>query len=307
MPLPLNPPLHGLVVPPHTPFHADGSLNLGAVEKQAAHLLKNKVGVVFIAGSTGESTSLSLNERLALTQRWVEVARGTPLRIVAHVGSNCLDDACALATHAEELGVAAVAALSPSYFKPRTVDVLVSCAAQIAASAPCTPFYFYDIPVLTGVNLSMSDFLERAHDRISTLSGLKFTNVDLAAYQFCLRANGGVWDLPWGVDQHYLGALAMGAKGAVGSSYNYAAPVYHRLMDAFAKGDMTTAREAQFQGTRTLRLMHSYGAIAAAKATMKMLGVDVGTARLPNENLSDEQQRKLRADLEEMGFFDWIA
>jgi N-acetylneuraminate lyase len=86
-------PLHGLVAATHTPFHADGSLNLGIVEQQAAHMLKNRVGTVFIGGSTGESSSLSVDERLALAQRWSEVTNGTTLRVVVHVGSNAITDA----------------------------------------------------------------------------------------------------------------------------------------------------------------------------------------------------------------------
>src|SRR5262245_18743304 len=119
-------PLHGLVAATHTPFHANGSLNLAIIEPQAAHLLKNGVATVFIGGSTGEYCSLSLEERRALTQRWIEVTRGTALRVVVHVGANCLADSRVLAADAQKLGAVAVSALAPSYFKPRTVDTLVA-------------------------------------------------------------------------------------------------------------------------------------------------------------------------------------
>ena len=88
-----NSKLTGLVAATHTPFTPDGSLNLPIVETQAAHLLQNGLTTAFIGGSTGESQSLSLEERLQLAQRWFEVARGTPLQVVVHVGSNCLSDA----------------------------------------------------------------------------------------------------------------------------------------------------------------------------------------------------------------------
>ena len=126
------------------------------------------------------------------------------------------------------------------------------------------------------------------------------------AYQLCLRAGGGRWDLPFGFDEHFLGALAMGAKGAVGSGFNFAAPIYQRLLAAFARGDLAAAREEQFRGVRLIQLFASLGYMGAAKATMKMLGVDVGPARLPNGNLTSEQVIGLRAELESMGFFDWI-
>ncbi len=184
---------------------------------------------VFIGGTTGESSSLSLSERLALAERWLAAVKGTAMRVVVHVGSNCLDDARTLAAQSEKLGAAAIAALAPSYFKPRSLDVLIACCADIAAAAPVTPFYFYDIPVLTGVSFSMLEFLNQAKDRIPTLAGLKFTNPDLMAFQLCLHADEGRWDLPFGVDEHLLGALAMGAQGAVGSTYNFAAPIFNRL------------------------------------------------------------------------------
>jgi N-acetylneuraminate lyase len=302
MNLPESQRLHGLVAATHTPFHADGSLNPGAVEQQAAHLLKNGVTTAFIGGSTGECSSLSLDERLALAQRWSEVARGTALRVVLHVGSNCLADSRTLAAQAQALGAAAISALAPSYFKPRSLDTLIDCCGDIAAAAPETPFYFYDIPVLTGVSLPMPEFLEKAPERIPTLAGLKFTNPDLMAYLQCLRA--GDWDIPWGIDEWMLGALATGARGAVGSGFNFAAPLYHGLIAAFERGDLAAARIAQHRSTQLIAVLARHGYMGAAKATMAMLGVDVGPARLPNTSLNAGQSKVLRSELETLGFFD---
>jgi N-acetylneuraminate lyase len=299
-------PLHGLVAATHTPFHEDGSLNLAVVERQAAHLLASQVRFAFIGGSTGESHSLTLEERRALAQRWFAVARGTELKVVVHVGSNCLADARILAAQAQQLGAVAIAALAPSYFKPRHLDALIACCADIAAAAPETPFYFYDIPALTGVSFPMPEFLALAPARIPTLAGLKFTNPDLMAYQLCLRADGGRWDVPFGVDEHFLGALAMGARGAVGSGFNFAAPIYQRLLKTFAAGDLAAARVEQFRGVQLIQLFVGYGYMGAAKTVMKMLGVEVGPARLPNTNLAPEQARELRGKLELLGFFEWL-
>ncbi|QEL17962.1 dihydrodipicolinate synthase family protein [Limnoglobus roseus] len=298
--------LHGLVAATHTPFDAAGALNLRVVEKQAKHLLATGVRTAFIGGSTGESHSLAIDERLQLAQRWADVANGSDLRVVVHVGSNCLADARTLAAQAERLGAVAIAALAPSYFKPKTLDALVACCAEVAGAAPGVPFYFYDIPVLTGVQFPMPDFLAVAADRIPTLAGIKFTNADLMAYQKCLRAQDGRFDIPWGVDEYLLAALALGSAGGVGSSYNFAAPVYHRLIAAFASGDVATARAEQFRSVQLIDLLAGYGYMGAAKAVMGFLGVEVGPARLPNTNLTIEQTRSLRASLEELGFFHWV-
>ena len=298
--------LTGLVAATHTPFHNDGTLNLAIVERQAEHLLRNNVSTAFIGGSTGESHSLNVDERLQLTNRWMEVARGTPMKIVVHVGSNCLVDAATLARHAEKSGAIAVAALSPSYFKPRNVETLVACARQVAAAAPQTPFYFYDIPVLTGVSLSMPEFLSQGREVIPNLAGLKFTNPDLMAYQRCLRTGDGTFDVPWGCDEFLLAAVALGATGAVGSTYNLAAPIYHRVLAAFASGDLQAARDEQYRAVQMIQVLVKYGFISATKAVMVMLGVDVGPARLPNAPLTADQTTGLRSDLEQIGFFDWL-
>jgi N-acetylneuraminate lyase len=297
--------LTGLVAAAHTPFTADGALNLSAVEKLAAHFLNNKITRVFVAGSTGESHSLSFDERRRLAQRWSEVARGTPLAIIIHAGSNCLADARALAAHAQQIGAVAVAALAPSYFKPRTVAGLIDCCAFVASAAPELPFYFYDIPALTGVSLAMPEFLAQGRRKIPNLAGIKWTNADLYAYQLCQHAPGD-FDLPWGNDEYLLAALALGATGAVGSTFCFAAPVYHRLLKNFAAGRWPAARKEQFRACQIVQTLAGCGYLGAAKAVMKMLGVDVGPARLPNTNPTAAQRKQLRAKLETLGFFDWI-
>lgn len=298
--------LKGLVAATHTPFTPDGQLNLGVIEKQAEHLLSNGVNAVFVGGSTGESHSLGVEERLALVNRWSEVTRSTNQQLIVHVGTNCLSDAKVMAAHAQSSGAVAISALAPSYFKPKSMDILIACCSEIAGSASNLPFYFYDIPVLTGVSFSMPDFLVLAPERIPNLVGLKFTNPDLMAYQKCLRIANGRYDIPWGVDEYLLAALACGAVGGVGSSYNFAAPIYHRLIRAFEAGDMESARIEQYRSVQLIDVLAKYGYMGAAKSLMGFLGVDVGQPRLPNNSLPVSEQHQLRTALEQIGFFDWI-
>ncbi len=297
--------IHGLCAATHTPFAADGSLNLAAVEKQRDHLLARGVTQVFIGGSTGESHSVSLTERLALAERWTQVAKGTAMKVIVHVGSNNLRDAAELAAHAQRHGAAAFSMLAPSYFKPRSLADLAACCAQVASAAPALPFYYYDIPVLTGVNFSMEEFLNTAPASIPNLVGIKFTNPDLMAYQLALRAGGGTFDLPWGCDEFYLAALALGAKGAVGSTFNFAPGVYQRLDKAFAAGDIETARKEQFRSVQLVQVVAKRGYMGCAKALMGHLGVPVGPARLPNGNPDAAAVKAMLGELEAIGYFGW--
>jgi N-acetylneuraminate lyase len=228
------------------------------------------------------------------------------LRVIIHVGSNCLADARTLAAQAEALGAAAISGLAPSYFKPRDVSSLVECMATIAGAAPSLPFYYYEIPSLTGLAVSPVEFLAAAAERIPNLAGLKFTSNNLMEYQLCRTFQDAAFDVPFGFDEMLLAALALGAKGAVGSTYNFAAPIYHRLIDAFQQGDLVAAQREQARSVQMIRLLASHGFMGAAKAVMTMLGVPVGPARLPNNTLTTDQTSRLRQKLAELGFFDWI-
>lgn len=298
--------ISGLVAATHTPFHPDGSLHLGVIEKQAVHLLANGVSRVFIGGTTGESHSLSLVERLALTERWMDVAKGSDLKVIVHVGSNSLGDARDLAAHAQECGAEATSAVAPSYFKPRDVASLVAVCAEIAGAAPELPFFYYDIPSFTGLSHSIPEFLDQAESRIPNLAGIKFSNPDGMMFQQCLHHRGGACSILWGTDECLLAGLALGAVGAVGSTYNFAAPVSHRLMAFWAANEIGSARAEQKHSVDLVALLAKLGYMGAAKAVMGMLGVPVGPARLPHSNPSPVQVANLRAELEAMGFFDWV-
>lgn len=298
--------IQGLVAATHTPFHADESLNLAIVEKQAEHLQATGVSHAFIGGTTGECSSLTLEERRALSVRWFEVTRGAALKVIVHVGSNCLADSRNLAAQAQELSAVAVSALAPSYFKPGNTATLVESMAQIANASPELPFYYYEIPTMTGISLSPSEFLAQAADRIPNLAGIKFTSSNLMEYQLCRASHDGRFDIPFGFDEMMLGALALGATGAVGSSFNFAAPIYNRLIAAFQRGDLIAAREQQMRSVRTIQKLAARGYMGAAKATMAMLGVDVGPPRLPCAALDSNQTKALRSELEQIGFFEWV-
>lgn len=298
--------IRGLVAATHTPFHADGSLNLSVIEKQAAQLVADGVAYAFICGTTGESSSLTLAERLQIAERWMAITRGSPLKVIVHVGSNCLVDAAQLAAHAEKSGAVGISALAPSYFKPANIDALVASMAQIAAAAPSLPFYYYEIPTMTGISLSPSAFLQSAADRIPNLAGLKFTSNNLMEYQLCCAYADSAFDIPFGFDELLLASLALGAAGAVGSSYNFAAPIYLRVIAAFQRGDFDAARMEQFRAVRLIQILASYGYMAAAKTVMHLRGVEVGPPRLPNASITPGQSAKLQTDLETLGFFDWL-
>jgi N-acetylneuraminate lyase len=300
-------PLHELVAATHSPFHSDGSLAPEVVATQAAFFAANGVRTVFITGSTGECHSLTCAERMALYDAWAAAGPAQGIAVIAHVGGNSIEDARTLARRARELQLSAISSLSPSYYKPATLNDLIAWCAAIAAEAPELPFYYYDIPMMTGVSLPMERFLVEAPPRIPNLAGIKFTNIDLVSYRRTLDVAAGRFDLPWGVDEALLGALATGARGGVGSTYNWAPKLYVDLIDAFTRGDLDEARRLQSISVAMVDAIAETGFMGTAKALMGRLGVPVGPARAPFANPSDGQMDKLMARLAALRFDEWGA
>jgi N-acetylneuraminate lyase len=285
-------------------MHRDGSINLELVEAQLASLRKDGVSGAFVCGTTGESMLLTVNERFDLAQRWVELAP-KDFKVIVHVGHISLEVSESLLHHAEKIGVWATAAMAPSFFKPQTLEDLVTYCQELASAAPHIPFYYYHIPEMTGVNFPMADFLDAAKDRIPNLAGIKYTWEDLMDYELCRMVDGGAFDMLFGRDEILICALAMGARGAIGSTYNFAAPLYLQLIEAFRACKFDCARALQRTAMLMIRLLRRAGGSfnAAAKAVMKMRGVDCGRVRLPLRDLTREQYEKLENGLEELGFF----
>lgn len=294
------PRLTGLIAAPFTPMKENGDLNLPVVDRLADRLIQDGVKGAFVCGTTGESLSLTVDERKAVAEAWRRSC-GDRLKLIVHVGHTSEREAADLAAHAAKIGADAVGAMAPPFFRPPGVEELVDWCAGIAKAAPDLPFYYYHIPSMTGVAASMTEFLALAEDRIPNLAGIKFTSEDLMEYAACLRYKGGRFDILFGRDEILLSALALGAKGAVGSTYNYAAPIYHEVIRAFEAGDMEAAQAAQDESIRLVKAFSKYGGLAAQKAIMKWTGIDCGGVRLPLRDLPEGALVELRRAIEALG------
>jgi len=299
--------LTGLLPAAHTPMHADGRINLDVVEKQARAFLQVGLRGVFVCGTTGEGLSLTMQERMDVVRRWADVT-GEALRVIVHVGHTALRDARALASHAAEVGAWGIGTLPSIFYPPGGIDGLVDFVARIAPAAPDLPLYYYHIPLLTRVDLPMVELLRAGGERIPNLAGVKYTSEDLMDYSLCLELRGGRFDCLFGRDEMLLSALALGAEGAIGSTYNFAAPLYLRLIDAFRAGELEAARELQGKSVAMIRAAARQGfGLAAFKHMMQMVGMDVGPVRPPLQPLTAGQQDALRAELEQIGFFEFCS
>jgi N-acetylneuraminate lyase len=293
--------LKGLIAAPHTPMCADLNVNLNRIDDQAQLLIRNNVSGVYICGSTGEGMSLTIDERVAVATRWQQVAR-KDIKVVVNVGHTSINDCKALAVHAAMAGVYAISAMPPCYYKPATIGDLVEFYAQIASAAPNVPFYAYHTPGLTGVNFKMIQFLEIAAKKIPSLAGIKYNHNDFMDYAQCRSFGNGKYDILFGVDEMLLASLPYGTAGAIGSTYNYAAPLYHDLIKAFVANDYPRAIALQEKSIEVVNILIKFGPFATGKSIMRLVGVDCGPVRTPLQNLTSHQMDQLTSDLEDIGF-----
>lgn len=294
----------GLIAAPFTPMNDDGSLNTGVIPDYAAKLKNDRLSGVFICGTTGEGMLMTPEERMEVAEKWIP-EQTEEFKVIVHAGTTSSKQSKKLARHAEQNGAYAVGCMGPLFLPPPGVDELVGFCAEVASGAPGLPFYYYHIPSVSGVKISMVQFIQKAKQQIPNLTGIKFTDNNFMDMQQCLELDNGKWDILHGYDELLLAGLAFGAKGAVGSTYNFIAPLYYGIIKDFNKGDLDAARKKQALSIRVVNVLNKYGgAIACGKVLMKQIGVDCGPCRLPMKNMKESEYENFINEIESTGLAD---
>lgn len=294
--------LTGLIPAVFTPFDKTGAINLSQIQPYANKLIDDGADGVFVCGSTGECSSMTLLERKRVLEVWVKAVAGR-IRVIAHVGGTCQTDCIELAHHAVEQGVDAVGAIAPFYFKPATVEELVAFYKPIADAIYPIPFYAYHMPSVTGVSLPMKEFLEKGSCKMPNLNGIKFTSNNFMEMLECIHLDDGRFDILNGFDEMLLCGLAVGARGGVGSTYNYSLSTYRNLYNAFFSGNMDQARYFQQESVEIVRVIIRHGGgIRGGKAIMNYLGIDCGNCRPPFAPYTEFEMYQLGEELSQIGF-----
>jgi len=296
----------GLIAAAFTPFHEDGSLHLEMIPALVDKLVEDGLTGIFVCGSNGEGPNMTTEERMQVAAAFVRAANKR-LQIIVHVGHSSIRESRKLAAHAQSIGADAFSSVAAFYFKPDALHTLIECMAEIASAAPGLPFYYYHIPTLTGVGMDMMQFLQDAGRRIPNLAGIKYTAATIHEFQSCLTLDGGRYDVLFGFDELLLPALSIGTRGAIGSTYTFAAAEYLKTIRLFEERETIQAREQHAFMVEVIRIFARYPSVPAQKAIMKMLGWDFGPCRLPLVTLDDAQYERLHRELASVGFFDRVA
>ena len=297
--------IKGLIDAPFTPFDGNGNVNYDIIPEYAALLARNGLKGVFINGSSGEGYMLDEEERMKLAETWVK-AVPADFKVIVHVGSTCVRSSKRLAEHAQKIGAWGIGALAPPFPKVNRIEELVKYCEEIACGAPRLPFYFYHIPAFNGAFLSMFDFLQAVDGRIPNFAGIKYTFESLYEYNRCRRYKDGKFDMLHGQDETILPCLAMGgAQGGIGGTTNYNGRCLVGIQEAWEAGDLEKARELQNYAQDVIDVIcHYRGNIVGGKRIMKLIGYDLGPNRTPFQNMTDEEEARMKAELEAIDFFN---
>lgn len=295
--------IDGLVTATHTPMNEKGELKLEVINEYYTFLKRNNIKGIFLNGSTSEGYHLTTNERKLSLEAWSDAIKDDDFKLFVFVGHLATKDACDLAEHASSFhNVYGISATAPFYQKPANVDLLIDVCAEIASFASSKSFYYYHIPVLTNVSVPISELINKAENRISNLKGVKYTHNDLEEYLVSTALSNGKFEMMAGIDEIALASRVFGAKGYIGSTYNFMAPLYYKMFESFDSGEMQKARNYQLKAIEIIRVIASYGFISACKFIMQELGIDNGFVRLPSKQIKENDKTELIAKLKQLDF-----
>lgn len=274
-----------------TPFADDGSVNVTSLEKLVDYNLQKGVAGFYVGGSTAEAFLLSEKER-NLVYEVVARAAGGKARLFAHVGCISTDQAIAFAKTAEKLGYDAISAIAPFYYKFSFAQIK-QYYYDIVGSVSL-PMIIYNFPNFSGVNLSVEQVAEFFCDK--RFIGIKHTSNDFFSLEQ-FKSNFPDHVVFNGFDEMFLAGLSMGADGGIGSTYNFMAEKFVRLLQLFDAGDIAAAQALQKEINRIITALKHVGVMEGEKEVLNQLGIDFGRARAPFSALTAEQKRFVRDNI----------
>ncbi|WP_297185270.1 4-hydroxy-tetrahydrodipicolinate synthase [uncultured Corynebacterium sp.] len=278
-----------------TPFTAEDELNAEVARELAARLVDGGCDALILNGTTGESPTTTVDEKLALIQA-VKEEVGDRATIVAGAGTNNTRSSVDLAKRSADAGADALLIVTPYYSKPSQAGLIKHFTA--VADATDLPVILYDIPGRSGIPIHADTI--RALAAHPHIKGMKEAKGDLASAASLIPDTGleyysgdDALNLPW---------LAVGATGFISVVGHIAPQLLRELKTSFEAGDLARAREINATLAPLYAEQAKLGGVSLSKAALQLQGVEVGEPRLPQVAARPEQVEELRLELEKGGF-----
>ncbi len=286
-------------------YDEEGNVSPERVRRLTEYFLEKNVKGVYVNGSSGECIYQSVEERKIILENVMKAAEGK-LTVIAHVACNNTADSMELARHAQSLGVDAIAAIPPIYFKLPEYAI-AQYWNDISSAAPDTDFVIYNIPQLAGVALTPALFAEmRKNPRVI---GVKNSSMPVYDIQIMKQRGGEDYVIFNGPDEQFISGRVIGAEGGIGGTYGAMPELFLKMDEYIREGKIEEARRIQNVVNEIIELLCSaHGNMyAVIKAVIKInSGIEIGSVRKPLAALADHDMRiveeaalKIRKAIEE--------
>ena len=281
-------------------YDKNGEVSAEATKALTRFFIEKGVKGVYVGGSSGECIYQSVAERKLILESVMEEARGK-ITVIAHVACNNTRDSMELAAHAESLGVDAIAAIPPIYFKLPD-HAIAKYWNDISSAAPNTDFMIYNIPQLAGVALSLPLLREMLKNpRVIGVKNSSMPVQDIQMFKYEGTLGGRPFVVFNGPDEQFISGRAMGADGGIGGTYGVAPELYVKLNELFTEGKLDTARELQYDLDNIIYTLcapkgNMYASIK--EVLRRREGIDIGDVRPPLMPLQPEDEPIIQKSVE---------
>jgi 4-hydroxy-tetrahydrodipicolinate synthase len=273
--------IRGVITALVTPFDDQGLVDESALKRLVEYQIRAGVHGLNPCGTTGEHALLTPDERRHIAEIVVQTAhRRVP--VFVQTGTASTEMTIALTRHAQEIGADAATVVTPYYYHP-TDEGMIEHYARVAESVPDLPIFLYNIPQLTGNNLSPA-LVAAIVERCPNVVGMKDSSGDLQQVIDSVALRGGRFNIAMGSDGLVLSALVAGVQASVSGNANVFPELFVELFQAYGRGDLSAAQSAQARIQHVRRILKDGSDLSLYKAILARRGLPVGGVRAPLVN-----------------------
>ncbi|XP_058791645.1 N-acetylneuraminate lyase B-like isoform X1 [Phymastichus coffea] len=281
----------GVIATAFAPFEGRSAerLNLSAIPEYAKYFAENHFKAVLVNGTYGEGMAMTVDERIQVANAWAEAAERNNQQIIVQVGGTNLQDVKTLAAHAQSINANAILCLPELYYKSKTVQDLIDYLAEVAASAPTVPLFYYHSPDATGVALNMVEFFKKVGDTIPSLGGIKFASTKLDECTLAVKAAADKFRVVVASNYILPACIAIGVDTFMPTSINIAPKLVNGIYDSAMSGDISSAQALQLKLVDVINGLSAIDknvmpVMKAVTRRLLMPTIDIGSTRKPLKN-----------------------
>lgn len=280
-----------------TPMNADGTVNYSKLSEILEYQIANGTDAIIICGTTGEASTLTDEEHLECIRYACEVVNGR-IPVIAGTGSNCTESAIYLSKEAEKCGVDGLLVVTP-YYNKATQNGLKAHYKAIAA-AVSVPIILYNVPSRTGTRIAPQTIVDLCAE-VPNIVGVKDATGDISEVAEVMSLAKGSVDLYSGNDDQITAVMSLGGKGVISVLSNILPKETHDIVASFLEGDAKKSCELQLKYITLISALFSEVNPIPVKKAMNLMGMNVGSLRLPLTEMEDKTADHLADEMRKAG------